>query len=141
MHPLLQPLWDTAQKLRRQQSGGGYLSEELATLLHNVVVAETLYDQCCQVYFKFVLIHPRNFYGIKLSFERPIPEPRAFVLATSGHGSSFRFDGTDPNKPPPPPYMTEREAELAAGSWESYADTIGGRAEVIDVRTWKPEHE
>src|SRR5215471_10361819 len=65
----------------------------------------------------------------------PSADPREYVLKHSGHGSSFRFDGADPDAPPPPPYLTLSEAKAEAAHWASMACTIGGDAEIYNVRT------
>jgi hypothetical protein len=67
--------------------------------------------------------------------DEPQADPREFVVMASGHGSSFRFDGPDPDQPPPGPYLTRAEADREAAHWESIADTIGGRAAIYNVRT------
>lgn len=58
---------------------------------------------------------------------------RAYAVLTSGHGSSYRYDGIDPSVPT---RLVDRErAFLRADHWVGHADTIGGRALVEDVRT------
>lgn len=58
---------------------------------------------------------------------------RAFAVLTSGHGSSYRYGGSNPAVPT---RLLDREAAFAqADEWVGHADTIGGRALVEDVWT------
>jgi len=51
----------------------------------------------------------------------------------SGHGSAFRYDGSDPDRPTI--LLTREEALAKALWWVRHADTIGGQAKVIHVPT------
>lgn len=53
---------------------------------------------------------------------------RWYALYVSGHGSGFRRDGG---------LMTKRTALFEADRWVGIADTIGGRAQVKNVFTYK----
>jgi hypothetical protein len=61
---------------------------------------------------------------------------RNYVTVSSGHGSRYRFDGADPINPPAGPYMTKAEADAEGDAWTGYADTIGGSADTVDVRSF-----
>ena len=58
-----------------------------------------------------------------------------YTIAASGHGSHFRFDGLDPNSPPPGPHLELEEAVTKARGLESYGDTIGLSCLVIHAET------
>jgi hypothetical protein len=75
----------------------------------------------------------------KLLEEEYVRSAREWVVMSSGHGSNFRFSGTDGTQVPPGPYMTRAEAVDDCAYWESYADTIGGAAQLYNVRTGKTE--
>lgn len=60
---------------------------------------------------------------------------REWVVMSSGHGSSFRFDGGDGSQVPEGPYQTFDEARADGIAWEMMSDTIGGRAQLYNVRT------
>lgn len=62
---------------------------------------------------------------------------RIWVVQYSGHGSKFRFDGTNPDEVPEGPYLTYDEAKRDALGWELTADTIGGAAQLYNVETGK----
>lgn len=55
-----------------------------------------------------------------------------YQLMTSGHTSSYRFDGSDTNKPTLP-NVTLLEAYTRGTEWEITADTIGGSAIIYEV--------
>ncbi|MBI3413413.1 MAG: hypothetical protein HY051_05035 [Candidatus Aenigmarchaeota archaeon] len=57
-----------------------------------------------------------------------------YQVMSSGHGSSYRFDGKDPDKPTLP-NKTLLETYRIAIDWELHADTIGGRARIYKVST------
>lgn len=59
---------------------------------------------------------------------------RTYTVVYSGHGSHYRFDRETPELSPK---FTLSEARIAQYEWEGYADTIGGRAEVVHVPSWK----
>jgi len=56
-------------------------------------------------------------------------EMKHWIPVTSGHGSSFRFNGNDKDSLK---LMTFAEAEAEVIAWELKACTIGGRGEVVD---------
>lgn len=58
-----------------------------------------------------------------------------FTIVTSGHGSRFRYDGTDPKNPPEGPQQSLEEAITKAQWLEGYGDTIGLRCMVVHVPT------
>ncbi|QQR60088.1 MAG: hypothetical protein IPG59_11580 [Candidatus Melainabacteria bacterium] len=60
---------------------------------------------------------------------------RIWVVQYSGWGSKFRHSGENPESPPPDPYLTLDEARIDAGGWECTADTIGGQAQLFNVKT------
>ncbi len=60
---------------------------------------------------------------------------RIWVVQYSGHGSKFRHSGEDPESLPLEPYLTLDEARIDAGGWECTADTIGGQAQLFNVKT------
>lgn len=60
---------------------------------------------------------------------------REWVVMSSGHGSSFRFDGGDGSQVPEGPYQTFDEAKAEGIAWEMISDTIGGSAQLYNVRT------
>lgn len=62
---------------------------------------------------------------------------REWVVMSSGHGSAFRFDGGDGNQVPEGPYLSFDEAVGEGIAWELISDTIGGRAQLYNVRTNK----
>ncbi|MBI2085463.1 MAG: hypothetical protein HYT71_03040 [Candidatus Aenigmarchaeota archaeon] len=57
-----------------------------------------------------------------------------FQVMASGHGSRFRFDGLDPDKPTLP-NKTLVEAYLEGDRWVGIADTIGGQAQIYKAST------
>ncbi len=59
---------------------------------------------------------------------------RDYQVMSSGHGSSYRFDGLDPDKPTLP-NITLLAACIESINWELTADTIGGRAQIYRVST------
>jgi len=59
---------------------------------------------------------------------------RAYSVVASGGGSSYRFDGPDPERPPLP-LVSLREAREQADWWNGHADTIGGDALVVHIPT------
>lgn len=134
MHPLLQPVWDCAQELRATELEGIYYMEEAGIRANNISVAEELYDTACALFFEFGVMRSLYCFAIERIYRSPKNDPRTFVTMSSGHGSDYRFDGADPDNPPPPPYMTEQEAKASADHWAGIADTIGGSAVVYDVR-------
>ena len=118
---------------------------ECAIAQNNVICAIELLDKSCalehEVIYKQLFIESRWIYfGIRrmyasLEAGENNANPREFVIKASGHGSKYRFDGENPDSPPPGPYMTFEEAAAKARHWCGYADTIGGDAAVCNVRT------
>jgi len=66
-----------------------------------------------------------------------LPEPgQDFLVLYSQHGSEFRFEGLDgATTPPAEPYKTLSRALADAQRWELTADVIGGRAQIMNMRT------
>ncbi len=60
---------------------------------------------------------------------------RVWEVKYSGHGSSFRHSGANPDAPVRGPHLTLDEARVDAVNWEGIADTIGGAAILYNVRT------
>lgn len=61
---------------------------------------------------------------------------REWCVMASGHGSAFRFDGPgDGKEVPEGPYLSYDEARSEAIAWECMSDTIGGQAQLYNVRT------
>ena len=58
-----------------------------------------------------------------------------WVVMASGYGSKCRFDEGDGHDIPQGPYLTLEEAKAQAAQWCSIADTIGGDAQLYNVRT------
>lgn len=58
---------------------------------------------------------------------------RRYATMSAAHGSGFRFDGKDPDKPQFPLVGLE-QAVLDCDRWIGHADTIGGNACVYDVK-------
>lgn len=61
-------------------------------------------------------------------------DAREFAVKSSAHGSSFRFDGRDPDNPTLPP-LTLGEAVKNCYDWVGIADTVGGRAVIYHIPT------
>lgn len=107
---------------------------------NNVVCGRELIDKASALYFRLTNYPEEGgtsatcCFAIKRMFDNPVDFGRHFVLAYSGHGSAYRYETADGETLPSPPYMTKEEAERCAGSWESYACTIGGGADVRDIR-------
>jgi hypothetical protein len=57
---------------------------------------------------------------------------REYAVMSAGHGSGFRFDGPDPDRPTLP-LLTRRAALADADRWVGHACTIGGAAIVVHV--------
>lgn len=60
---------------------------------------------------------------------------REWVVMSRRQGSSFCFDGEDGSKVPDGPYWTFYEARDEANAWIFFSDTIGGGAQLYNVRT------
>lgn len=60
---------------------------------------------------------------------------REWVVMYSGHGSAFRYDEGDGSSVPSGPHLSYDEACRQASDWIGYADTIGGNAQLYNVRT------
>lgn len=66
---------------------------------------------------------------------------RVWEVQYSGHGSDFRHSGADPDSPPRGPHLTLDEARIDAGGWVVSADTIGGAAQLYNVKTGKTSND
>jgi hypothetical protein len=116
-----------------------------AIMKNNVMCAEELCKEAMTAYFAVRRDIEKGdrmagyYFGINRAFrEQPAdPDPREFVVMYSGHGSHMRYENEPGDQPPPPPYLTLSEAQYDAERWELTADTIGGRAQVVNVRTGK----
>jgi hypothetical protein len=123
---------------------------ELGVAQNNVICASELLDKSCtlehEIIYKRLLTKSRwTYFGIGGLYATLVAgegkaNPREFVIKASGHGSKYRFDGENPDSPPPGPYMTFEEAAATARHWCSYADTIGGDASIYNVRTGEEIH-
>lgn len=109
---------------------------------NNVVCALELANEAAATYYnteqKQLSEFRHHYFGIDRTFKARgtvADDLREFVIMASGHGSSFRFDGPDGKVTPAAPYMTLSEARQAVWHWVGIADTIGGRAQVYNVRT------
>jgi len=110
---------------------------------NNLLCADALCDAAARTFYSqarrelAVDFLARHCSAIHRLYSEPDPsaDPREFVLTYSGHGSGFRFDVADAASPPPPPYLTLSEAKAEAAHWSSISCTIGGDAEIYNVRT------
>ncbi len=70
-------------------------------------------------------------YSVMITLTRwqEVTDLRDYQVMSSGHGSSYRFDGLDPHKPTLP-NKTLFEAFMEGVKWERTADTIAGRAQI-----------
>lgn len=59
---------------------------------------------------------------------------RKYAVMSSGHGSEYRFDGPNPDKPPFP-LLNLKDAVFDCRFWEGYACTIGGKASITNVKS------
>lgn len=120
---LLQPLMDTINQLRQECDTQEKYGEERDIRWNNLAAGEELFEESCALCFEFRLIYCgdvgafsiREFYNKRPSLDRH------FVIKCGVSCSSYRFDGLDPDSPPPAPYMTAAEAKVHA----SYAEGIG----------------
>lgn len=82
----------------------------------------------------------KSFFKLKEAFNKQILEnavktnAKEFAVKASGHGSAFRFDGSDPDSQTLPP-VTLKEAVNECDEWVGIADTIGGRACIYHIPT------
>jgi hypothetical protein len=113
-----------------------------AIMKNNVMCAEELCKEAMTAYFavRRDIASDRMagyYFGINRAFrDQPAdPDPREFVVMYSGHGSAYRYENEPGDQPPPPPYLTLSEAQYDAREWESSACTIGGGAQIVNVRT------
>jgi hypothetical protein len=118
----------------------GFEPEAIAQ--NNVVSALELADVAAALYYETVATQLNtirwSYFAISRTYKSVLENgvgAREWVVMASGHGSSYRFGGADPNSPPPAPYQTLAEAIAAGRHWEGIADTIGGGAQVYNVRT------
>ena len=65
---------------------------------------------------------------------------RRYAVLASGHGSKFRFDGNNPDKPTFP-LLTIEEAVAECYIWQGDACTIGGAAAIYDAITKKTRYD
>lgn len=61
---------------------------------------------------------------------------KKYAVMSSGHGSGYRFDGPNPDKPPFP-LLNLKDAVFDCRFWGGYACTIGGKAGIINVKSGK----
>ncbi|MBK9141125.1 MAG: hypothetical protein IPM23_01415 [Candidatus Melainabacteria bacterium] len=104
----------------------------------NVVCARRLIEEATTLHYR-VDIYPeeetttaRYHFAIGRLYKDKPDTGRHFVVA---YGGGYGRTSVDRNWAATGPYMTRQEAERSAGGWISFADTIGGSADVIDVRT------
>ncbi|MCA9801413.1 MAG: hypothetical protein KC777_05475 [Cyanobacteria bacterium HKST-UBA02] len=109
---------------------------------NNVVCARRLIEEATTLHYR-VDIYPeeetttaRYHFAIGRLYKDKPDTGRHFVVA---YGGGYGAMPVDRNWAANGPYMTREEAERSAGGWISIADTIGGCADVIDVRTLKEE--
>jgi hypothetical protein len=144
-------LWKISEKIdaERHTTFKDWYCEKRALLQNNLMCAREVADRAAALYY---LVRRQaheldrfadHYASIENMFRFPVPadEPREYVVMSSGHGSKYRFDEGDGTEVPEGPYMTLSEAKEAAGWWVSYADTIGGGAQIYNVRTRAISHE
>jgi hypothetical protein len=109
---------------------------------NNVICAVELIDEAMKLHSEVVYkqLFPMrwHYFGIGRTFKAlaNAENPREWLVMASGQGSKFRFNGAgDGETPPPGPYLTRDEAVAEASHWVGYADTIGGDAQLYNVRT------
>lgn len=109
---------------------------------NNVICAVELIDEAMALHSEVVhkQLNPMrwHYFGINRTFKvlDDAENPREWLVMASGHGSKYRFNGPgDGQTPPPGPYLTRAEAVAEASHWVGYADTIGGDAQLYNVRT------
>lgn len=66
-----------------------------------------------------------------------MPQTNDYGVEANGGGSLFQLDVVDDEYPPNPKRYTLEAAKKEALHWGSIADTIGGRANVIQLSTGK----
>ena len=88
----------------------------------------------------------QSWHCFQIPHERPDYGPAQATIQEGLHGGTlnvrsimrergYRFENEPGDVAPPPPYLTLAEAQRDAAHWESTADTIGGRAQIYNVRT------
>jgi hypothetical protein len=109
---------------------------------NNIVCALELADQAAATFYgteqKQLSDFRWHYFGISKTYslrDSVTDDPRQYVLMAGAGGTCFRFDGGDGTQPPPAPYMTLAEAREAVWHWVGIADTIGGCAQIYNVRT------
>jgi len=113
---------------------------------NNVICALALVDKACAAHHDVTNKQLRNgchYFAINRFYESMDASAgsetaREWVVMSSGHGSKFRFDEGDGTEVPQGPYLTLEEAKAEASQWCSIADTIGGDAQLFNVRTRQP---
>lgn len=136
MHPLLQPLWEACQKARRFELNCRAFYENRYVLRANVITAEDLYKEGCNLYFS-----PSVSSGTWIRDEHymaPPEEPREWVVLEQCRESGTRYHNSpslDGCTPPFEPYMTKREANSVAFDWCKSMERDGGEAFLYNMRT------
>lgn len=135
VRPLLEPVRLECEYLRKWLRTTKFPSYELlgSRIRANIIFAEWLYEAGCVMCVANKSIVTGS--TIAEQFEREAEERREWVVKSSGHGSAFRFDGGNGKRPPPRPYMTEKEANAEAYRWIQISDPIGGDAIIHNVYT------
>jgi hypothetical protein len=131
MYPLLQPLWEAAQQLRRHLGAQGELDWyrlEHRISVNNVLAAEGLYEVACKLYFAVIgVLETPHFFALRDEWSSPAPE-RFFVV--SGRPGYELEDFLC--HMPQPPYMTMAEANAHVS--ESVGNSGWYAPHVYDVR-------
>ena len=114
---------------------------EEAIAKNNLVCAVDVANQACALYHEVMNKQLRPFRCHYFAIERTFKtadertDPREYVVLYSAQGSKMRFEGGNGRVVPKGPYLTLSEAKAEALYWVSYADTVGGDAQLFNVRT------